>query len=84
LRTSDFDKPNCRAIREGVTPALNAARTAFTWPRVNATAATPIFCLYIGPPDGLACSGIGRDEAPGVLVGGATVVGIGLPRRLAS
>jgi hypothetical protein len=29
LRTSDWDKPNWRAMREGVTPALNAARTAF-------------------------------------------------------
>ena len=28
FRTSDCDKPNCRAIREGVTPALNAERTA--------------------------------------------------------
>lgn len=28
FRTSVCDKPNCRAIREGVTPALNAARTA--------------------------------------------------------
>lgn len=35
LRTSDCDSPNCRAIREGVTPALNAARTAFTCPRVS-------------------------------------------------
>lgn len=30
FRTSDRDSPNCRAIREGVTPALKAARTAFS------------------------------------------------------
>ena len=30
FRTSASDNPNCRVIREGVTPALNAARTAFT------------------------------------------------------
>jgi hypothetical protein len=30
--TSDWDIPNCRAIREGVTPALKAARTAFNFP----------------------------------------------------
>jgi hypothetical protein len=38
FRTSDWDKPNCRAIRESVMPALKAARTAFTCPRVNETA----------------------------------------------
>ena len=27
---SACDKPNCRAIRDGVTPALNAARTVLT------------------------------------------------------
>jgi hypothetical protein len=26
---------NCRAIRAGVIPALKAARTAFTWPRID-------------------------------------------------
>ena len=35
FRTSDWDKPNCRAIRAGVTPALKAARTAFSCPRGN-------------------------------------------------
>jgi hypothetical protein len=34
-RTSDWDSPNCLAIREGVTPALNAARAAFNIPCVN-------------------------------------------------
>jgi hypothetical protein len=28
FRTFDWEIPNCRAIREGVMPALNAARTA--------------------------------------------------------
>jgi hypothetical protein len=30
LRTSDWETPNCRAIRDGVMPALNEARIAFT------------------------------------------------------
>src|SRR5262249_32512384 len=37
LRTSDWETPNCLAMREGVIPALRAARTALTRPRVNAT-----------------------------------------------
>ena len=37
LRTSDWEIPNCLAMREGVMPALKLARTALTWPRVNAT-----------------------------------------------
>src|SRR5215471_11368814 len=37
LRTSDWEIPNCLAMREGVIPALKVARTALTWPRVNAT-----------------------------------------------
>ena len=32
LCTSDREIPNSRAIRAGVTPALNAARTAFSFP----------------------------------------------------
>jgi hypothetical protein len=43
FRTSDLDKPNCRAIREGVIPALKAARTAFNCPRVNETATASTF-----------------------------------------
>jgi hypothetical protein len=35
LRTSDWDKPNCRAIWDGLTPALKAARTAFIFPGVK-------------------------------------------------
>ncbi len=39
FRTFDWEIPNCRAIRDGVIPALKAARTAFTWPRVKGTSA---------------------------------------------
>src|SRR5262245_21432296 len=39
-RTSDWEIPNCLAMREGVMPAFKAARTALTWPRVNATLAS--------------------------------------------
>jgi hypothetical protein len=37
FRTSDWEIPNCLAMREGVIPALKVARTALTWPCVNAT-----------------------------------------------
>ena len=37
LRTSDWETPNCLAMREGVIPAFKAARTALTCPRVKAT-----------------------------------------------
>ena len=37
--TSDCEIPNCRAIAEGLTPALKAARTAFNLPVVNEPAA---------------------------------------------
>ncbi len=30
VRTFDWEMPNCRAIRDGVIPALKAARTAFS------------------------------------------------------
>jgi len=40
LRTSDGEIPNCRAILDGVMPALKAARTAFSFPWVNGAAAT--------------------------------------------
>src|SRR5213083_2108676 len=33
--TSDWDMPNCRAICDGLIPALVAARTALICPRVN-------------------------------------------------
>jgi hypothetical protein len=34
--TSDCEIPNCRAMRDGVMPALKAARTAFSFPDVKA------------------------------------------------
>ena len=40
FRTFDWEIPNCRAILAGAMPALKAARTAFTCPRVNETSAT--------------------------------------------
>src|SRR6266566_8549016 len=40
FRTSDREIPNSRAIRGGAIPALKAARTAFTWPRVSERTAT--------------------------------------------
>ena len=46
LRTSDWDRPNCRAINDGLMPALNAARTALTCPRVNETVATSTCRLW--------------------------------------
>ena len=39
FRTSDWDMPNCRAICDGLMPALNAARTALICPRVNESVA---------------------------------------------
>ena len=42
FRTSDWDKPNCRAMRPGVMPTLKAARTAFSCPRVNETGASAV------------------------------------------
>jgi hypothetical protein len=41
LRTSDWEIPNYLAIRVGVIPALKVARTALTWPCVNATLGFP-------------------------------------------
>ena len=35
-----LDNPNCRAIKDGLMPALNAARTALICPRGNETVAT--------------------------------------------
>jgi hypothetical protein len=40
FRTSDCEIPNCRAIRDGVIPALKAARTAFNFPLVNESGAS--------------------------------------------
>ena len=43
FRTSDWEIPNCRAIPDGVTPALKAARTAFNFPCVKGTAIAATF-----------------------------------------
>jgi hypothetical protein len=40
FRTSACEIPNCRAIRDGVTPALKAARTAFDFPLVSGSGAS--------------------------------------------
>jgi hypothetical protein len=45
FRTSDCEIPNCRAIRDGVIPALKAARTAFNFPLVRGTATSSTRCL---------------------------------------
>jgi hypothetical protein len=42
FRTFDWDIPNCRAIREGVTPALNAARTTSKRRSKNPSVKRPI------------------------------------------
>ena len=46
LRTSDCEIPNCRAILDGVMPALKAARTAFNFPCVKGTA--PLRSVWVG------------------------------------
>jgi hypothetical protein len=43
LLTSDREIPNSRAIRTGVRPALNDARTAFNFPCDNETAPVSLF-----------------------------------------
>jgi hypothetical protein len=72
LLTSDCEIPNCRAIAEGLTPALKAARTAFSLPVVSAPAP---------PSAGAALRGPDLASAFGLPVG---EVGVGRPRRLAS
>src|SRR5260370_19417397 len=72
--TSDWDMPNCRAICDGLIPALVAARTALTCPRVNETfvaSACPL-CL-----DG-DCFWTGSSVGFGSALAG------NLPRRFAS
>ena len=48
FRTSDWEIPNCRAICDGETPALKAARSAFNLPsaRGTATPSTRCFCEF--------------------------------------
>jgi hypothetical protein len=50
--TSDCEIPNCRAMRDGVMPALKVARTAFSFPDVK-TVGTSSCCRLRGLlPDG--------------------------------
>jgi hypothetical protein len=83
LRTCNWDKPNCRAILDGVTPALNAARTAFICPRVSGVAAVLDGRCWVGLPVGRGCFGDGSTE-PGSIFVGVPGAGITLPRRPAS
>jgi hypothetical protein len=46
LRTLEREIPNCRAILDSVTPALKPARTAFSLPGVNETAASLVVATY--------------------------------------
>jgi hypothetical protein len=73
--TSDCDMPNCRAICDGLMPALSAARTALTWPRVNETFATSACSLCLDDD----C--FGTDASVEL---GQTLVGSNRPRRFAS
>jgi len=43
--TSAKETPNCRAILDGVTPALTAARTAFSFPSVKLVGTSLVRCL---------------------------------------
>jgi len=46
LRTSDCEIPNCRAILDGVIPALKAARTAFNFPWAKETSISSTLFLH--------------------------------------
>jgi len=51
--TSDCEIPNCRAMRDGVMPALKAARIAFSFPDVKAIGVASTCCRLRGfLPDG--------------------------------
>jgi len=64
FRTFDCETPNCRAIRVGAMPALNAARIAFTLPCANETSAMSTFRLAVDcnrffvNPDGRRADGV--------------------------
>ena len=55
--------PNCRAIAEGLTPALKAARTAFSLPVVNEPVPSVVGFSF-ARPDGhpTAALGLGDDS----------------------
>jgi hypothetical protein len=81
--TCDWDKPNCRAILDGVTPALKAACTAFICPRVSGVAAVLDGRCLVGLLVGRACFGFGSTEPGSIFVGASRLSG-SLPRRLGS
>ena len=60
--TSDCEIPNCLAIAAGLTPALKAARTAFSLPVVNevapSSAASRCRCGFASAT-GFSCAGLG-------------------------
>ena len=64
--------PNCRAILDGVMPALKDARTALTCPRVNETVVNSGWRLFFD------------DDRSGSSGGFGLMLGGNLPRRLAS
>ena len=64
--------PNCRAILDGVMPALKDARTALTCPRVNETVVNSAWRLFFD------------DDRSGSSGGFGLMLGGNLPRRLAS
>jgi hypothetical protein len=66
--------PNCRAICDGLIPALVAARTALTCPRVNETFAISVCPLCLDDD----CFATGSSVGFGWALGG------NLPRRFAS
>jgi hypothetical protein len=72
--TSDWDMPNCRAICDGLIPALSAARTALTCPRVNETFPNSACRLSLDDD----CFGTGSSVEFG------RTLGSNLPRRFAS
>jgi hypothetical protein len=82
LLTSDGDKPNCRATRDNVTPAMKAARTAFTCPRVS-----EVGTCWPCPLVFLICRrsfGEGLPELAPMFAMLSSSFGASLPRRLAS
>jgi hypothetical protein len=81
FRTSDWETPNCLAIREGVMPALNEARIALIWPRVKKTSAMPTFGRLAVGGDRFVVNSDGRG-ADGIIA--VLTLGGNLPRLFAS
>jgi hypothetical protein len=85
LRTSDWEIPNCFAMREGVIPALKVARTAFTWPSVNEILGSSGCCRRSDDSPVAIDGSDARSPAPVGLAGriSGTLV-VSLPRRCSS